>query len=163
MEEITSNKRYMASLFFWVLLFCAISSIMFYPVNYFTLHFSLTNYFLLFSGIFIGSGILFHRFYSNLYDHVVIHAENQNEKFWDTIGLIVFNLTAPFAGFIIYLYTDSMIYGVVTIAVYFIGGISWYIPLNGIRREHREIQEREEKYNKVFMDEEGNKRLLFKL
>lgn len=163
MEEFTSNKYYMASLIFWVLIFCAISAVMFYPVNYFTLKFSLVNYILLFVGVFIGSGGLFHRFYSNLYEHVVVYAENKDEKFWDMIGIVVFNLTAPFAGFLIYIYTGEMTYGVVTILVYIIGSMSWYIPLIGIRTELKEKKEKEEKYNKVFIDEEGNKRLLFKI
>lgn len=160
-REINSNIRFISVLFMWSILFCFIGSAMLYPINYFTLKIDPTYYFLSFAAVFISSGVLFHRFYLYLYDHVVILAKNQNERFWNIVALILFNLTGPFAGFFIYLFTNNLIFGGITVLVYFYGSVSWFIPLNFIRKELKVRRER--KYNTVFIDEDGNKRLYFKL
>lgn len=160
-KDINTNLRIISVLFVWSIIFCSISSVMLYPINYLTLKLDPTYYFLSFAAVFISSGVLFHRFYLYLYDHVVILAKNQNERFWNTISIIIFNLTGALAGFLIYLFTDSPVYGGITTLVYFYGSLSWYIPLNYIRKELKEKRER--KYNTVFIDENGNKRLYFKV
>jgi hypothetical protein len=96
-----------------------------------------------------------------MYDHVVVLANNQNGRFWDMIALTLFNLTGPFAGLLIYLFTGNLIFGGVTVLVFFYGSVSWYIPLNLIRKELKVRRERN--YNTVFIDENGNKRLYFKI
>jgi len=88
---------------------------MFYPINYITLKFTPASYFLSFAAVFISSGVLFHRFYLFLYDHVVILAKNQNDRIWNMIALTLFNITGPFAGLLIYLFTDNLIYGGTTV------------------------------------------------
>lgn len=163
MEEINSNIRFIVALFTWAIISCFVCSVLFYPINYLTLKFSPTDYFLLFAGVFICSGVLFHRFYLYLFDKVVVYAKNKNETFWNRISLFTFNFTGLFAGFLIYLYTDNIAFGGVTVIVYIYGSMSWFIPLNILRIEIKERLIREERSNTVFIDEKGNKRLYFKL
>lgn len=160
-KEINSNIRFVFVLFIWSIIFCIICSVMLYPINYLTLKIPPTYYFLSFATVFISSGVLFHRFYLYMYEHVVVLASNQNERFWNVIALILFNLTGPFAGLLIYLFTGNLIFGGITVLVYFYGSVSWYIPLNLIRKELKKRRERI--YNTVFIDEDGNKRLYFKI
>lgn len=122
-EKINSNKRFISVLFMWSIIFCFICSVMFYPINYITLKFTPASYFLSFAAVFISSGVLFHRFYLFLYDHVVILAKNQNDRIWNMIALTLFNITGPFAGLLIYLFTDNLIYGGTT--VLFISTALW--------------------------------------
>ncbi|WNS75679.1 hypothetical protein RRV45_01115 [Bacillus sp. DTU_2020_1000418_1_SI_GHA_SEK_038] len=163
MKEINSNIRFVVTFFIWAIIFCIIYSVLFYPINYFILKFSPKDYFGLFAGVFICSGVLFHRFYLNLFDKVVQYFQIKNETFWNGIALIAFNFTGLFAGFLVYLITKDLTYAEVTAMVYSCGAISWFIPLNIIRREVKERQIREERSNKIFIDENGIKRLYFKL
>jgi len=163
MKEINSNVRFIITLFIWAIILCSIYSVLFYPINYFILKFSPIDYFCLFAGVFICSGILFHRFYLNLFDNVIEHFKIKNEMFWNGITLITFNLTGLFVGFLVYMIIKDMTYAEITVMVYSCGSISWFIPLNIIRREVKERQIREERSNKIFIDENGNKILYFKL
>lgn len=163
MREINSNIRFIVTLFIWAIILCFIYSVLFYPINYFILKFSPTDYLSLFAGVFIFSGVLFHRYYLTLFDNVIEHFKIKNEKFWNGIALITFNFTGLFAGFLIYMITKDLTYAEVTAMVYSCGSVSWFIPLNIIRREVKERKIRQERSNKIFIDENGIKRLYFKL
>ncbi|UHA60898.1 hypothetical protein KDJ21_004120 [Metabacillus litoralis] len=163
MKEINSNIRFVVTLFIWAIIFCIIYSVLFYPINYFILRFSPTIYFGLFAGVFIVSGVLFHRFYLNLFDNVIEHFKIKNETFWNGIALSSFNFTGLFVGFLIYMITKDLTYSEVTAMVYSSGSVSWFIPLNIIRREVKERKIREDRSNTIFVDENGIKRLYFKL
>ncbi|KAF0821228.1 hypothetical protein V7200_18420 [Cytobacillus firmus] len=163
MKEINSKTRFVVTLLIWVIILCSIYSVLFYPINYFILKLSPSDYFGLFAGIFIVSGVLFHRYYLTLFDNVVEHFKIKNETLWNGIALITFNFTGLFASFLIYMITKDFTYAEVTAMVYSCGSVSWFIPLNIIRREVKERQIREEKSNEIFIDENGIKRLYFKL
>lgn len=81
MKEINSNVRYIFTLFIWAIILASIYSVLFYPINYFILAFSPIYYFCLFAGVFVCSGVLFHRFYLNIFDNVMYAVKIAKEYF----------------------------------------------------------------------------------
>ncbi|WP_010174859.1 hypothetical protein [Bacillus coahuilensis] len=164
-QQIQNRNRYLFSVIAYVFILCCISAILFYPVNYFNLHFSLTNYFLLYIGVFMGSGALFHRFFLHIEMFVMPEAKNQNEDLWDWVALVGYNLIgSPVGGFVIYMLTDSFSLGIRTSIVMLIGSVAWYITIDSLRTElKRKKKKNLENNEKIFVDEAGNKHLKFKL
>lgn len=160
-EKIHNKPIYFWSVTGYTLILNFVAALVFYPINYFTLQFTMLNYFLLFTGVFMGSAVIFHRFILHMYMFVVPEAENKDEKFWDAVSLICYNFfAAPLGGLLIYFLSGEMTYGLTTFVVMIIASFGWYIPLNGLRRELKKNLVQSEK---TFVDKEGNTHLLFKL
>ncbi len=150
----------MAFLVIWTLLIGGISSVMLYPVNHFTLKFDLVFYYSLFILAFVGSGIFYHIFYSVIISGNTENSNEKKERFWEIISVFIFSIIVLIFGIIVYLFSDILTYGIVTFFVCLSGVYTWCLPMLDIKKL---VKEREQKLNKVFIDENGHKRMWFKV
>ncbi|CAI9394907.1 hypothetical protein ABW02_23235 [Niallia circulans] len=160
MKEINSRIRYLAFLIFWTLLIGGISSVMLYPINHFTLKIDIVFYYSLFILAFVSSGIFYHIFYSVIIFGSAENPSEKKERFWDTLSIVIFSIIVLIFGIIVYLLSGILAYGIVTFFVCLSGVYTWCLPMLDIKKL---LKEREQKYNKVFIDENGHKRMWFKV